>query len=159
MQNLQFIHIRNSNGLENSINGGITIGYVFDDANQQLVVGISRCSPKDRFVKSIGREIVKNRIEHFGSNNYQTLVPSKSYEAFLIPYETIMHYVAEVISGLLRPSLYKSLSLDITSVSGTYINNFVVRYSLEAIGEGTENIHPDMLDEEHFVEHRRYWRA
>ena len=159
MQSTQFVHIRNSNGLENSINGGLTVGYVFDDTNQQLVVGLSRCSPKDRFVKSIGREIAKNRIDNLVKNNYQTLDQSKKYEAFVLPYETIMEYVAEILSGLLRPSVHKTLALDINSVSGTYINNFVVRYALEAVGEGLDSIHPDMLEDEHFIEHRRYWRA
>jgi hypothetical protein len=56
MSNVKYNHIR-----DNSLNGGYTLGWV--EVENTLFVAIANCSDKDRFVKSIGREIVDGRLE------------------------------------------------------------------------------------------------
>ena len=55
-QPVRFIYATGSNGRKN------TVAYLYDDATQSIRYGISQCSEKDQFVKSVGRNASFGRL-------------------------------------------------------------------------------------------------
>lgn len=60
MNNVRYMYTTNSVGRR------VTIGYVYDDANNQIRVATAQCSVRDRFVKEYGRAAVVGRLNKYG---------------------------------------------------------------------------------------------
>lgn len=56
---MKFIHKRNE-----SNKGGLTVGYVLDEASVRAVVTVARCNYRDNYSRVMGRTICESRYEH-----------------------------------------------------------------------------------------------
>lgn len=143
----QFVHIRDlqENG-QFQTHGGITIGYVFDDENKQIVAAVARCCPRDKFVKAIGRNLILTRLREvdptqvIGFNDEHG-----TYEVFSIGYGSIIEDIILNLKNVLREQYVSEVSAilegaGISGMSGSYVNNCVVNIALTLIEEHEELI-------------------
>jgi len=93
-QTVRFVYATAANGRKT------TVAYVYDDADQSLVVAASQCSAKDQFVKRIGREVAFNRLRNDrGVRIGYTAIGSTAYS-------NVARYIAENIDSVVKNKLY-----------------------------------------------------
>lgn len=142
---LQFIHLR-SRDLKGELetHGGATVGYIFDDENKRFVVGVSRCSLRDRFAKSEGRNLAVARIKRCLEGQAATETEERSdWESFFLPYSSVVADVLHALKETVRPDVFDAIAPSIHSIeclSGTMINEQVVRYAINLISFTEEDI-------------------
>lgn len=55
MDDVRYVYVRN-------ITRPVTIAYMFDDKDEQIVYNFAECSKKDQFIKSVGRAVATGRL-------------------------------------------------------------------------------------------------
>jgi len=131
---LQFIHIRERDGRAGyRTHGGVTVGFAYEDRKDRFVVGVARCSPRDRYVKSIGRNLVMERISKADFESVLDEAVTNTYKVYTVKYSTILDEVSEVLSEILRPDAYAHAAVKLTEISslaGSYINQRIANGAL-----------------------------
>ena len=89
--NVRFVYVTNGRGRMT------TVAYQYNDAAKCIHVATSECSPRDRFVKKIGRDIAFNRLvagKHTASIGFAEIGGDR--------YSQIAQHVASNVDAILR---------------------------------------------------------
>lgn len=70
-----------------------TVAYTFDDEGKQIIWNYAECSPKDRFVKSMGRTLAAGRL----------IANSKTHRNKVVPYSEC----SESVDGVMAPRYHR----------------------------------------------------
>ena len=106
-------------GKSNPENGTITAATQVMD-NGSLHIGVAYCSPKDKFVKALGRKIALGRLMNICEYHYETHFTGHSSEDFLRIFNSGYDDFGKVV---LKPTKFRNWFLAITNDFTWYIGN------------------------------------
>ncbi len=123
---VQYIHMRS----EDYIHGGATIAYSYDDENRQIKASVGLCNDKDRYVKSLGRQLTDKRIAVCVAPQAETFDnPFTAFayiasaidngKGFTIPYAVLEELAAYAVSDVIRPG---AIATTVPMLSGSWVN-------------------------------------
>ena len=133
----QFIHLRvPQEDNTAATHGGLTVGFVFDDAHERFVVGVARCSYRDRYVKSEGRTLAESRLSKPDLARLNFYDPEVDYRTFYVPYVSLIGEARELIQGVVRPAVSEACCekiLTVADLNGSYVNSRIATIAQDLV--------------------------